>query len=297
MSKVSWAARLRHDSDVLFREWGSDISSRLTTAGLVQTSDTGQINWATVTRASTNSNAGYEVWRFDDTLQSTAPIFVKIFYGTGGTANASRMQWQVGTGSDGSGNLTGTTSGTFAVSSSTSAQTSDTTYNSYLNYDGSFGFLGLAWKVGANAALVGGNTEGFGFICRTVDGNGDPTADGCLIVASASNSQASQAIRFISTAVAYTQRTTNASMQLCIWTQSPTTSVVGSDFQAALAFTITPRQQPVIQICGVIPTEITDGNTFSATLIGSDAHTYVAVCSARTNMDASGTLKPAMLWD
>src|SRR5690606_4107061 len=145
MTAISWAARIRHDSDEMFREWGSRLSSELANAGLVQTPDTGQINWASVTRPGSNSVAGYEIWRFDDALQGTAPVFLKLSYGTGNNTNGPRLTLQVGTGSDGSGNLTGTLSSTFVNNSSTS-HASDTAYPSYLCV--TEGFFGLNHKAG-----------------------------------------------------------------------------------------------------------------------------------------------------
>ena len=60
-------AYLSNDAD--FRTWGQGICAQLTAIGLVKTSDTGQINWATAIKpnpggASTTYGAGYyEIWR------------------------------------------------------------------------------------------------------------------------------------------------------------------------------------------------------------------------------------------
>jgi hypothetical protein len=42
------------------------IAAQIAAMGLVQTSDTGQINWVTVARPALNTIAGYEIWRFND---------------------------------------------------------------------------------------------------------------------------------------------------------------------------------------------------------------------------------------
>lgn len=99
-----------HSSDATFREWGKAISDGLAAVGLVKTSDTGQINWASVTRPGSAGYAGYEVWRFNDTSQSTQPIFLKIQYGTASSTSNGQMSLQAGQGSDGSGGLTGSLS-------------------------------------------------------------------------------------------------------------------------------------------------------------------------------------------
>jgi hypothetical protein len=77
--------------------------------GMVQTADTGQINWLTVTVPTViNERKGYEIWRFNDALQATAPVFLKISYGSANAAASYPGIWiTIGTGSDGAGNLTG----------------------------------------------------------------------------------------------------------------------------------------------------------------------------------------------
>lgn len=95
-----------------FRIWGQNIASLFTGAGLVKTADTGQIDWTTVSMpASVNSNAGYEIYRFDDTLQATVPIFIKITYGMGNNGQTIRLILEVGSGTNGSGTITGVGAG------------------------------------------------------------------------------------------------------------------------------------------------------------------------------------------
>jgi hypothetical protein len=97
-------------TDANFRAWGSWISTELAAMGWVQTADTGQINWTTVTHPTVaNTVQGYEVWRMADTLQATAPVFLKIEYGSGNLAAVPGLWATVGTASNGAGTLTGAT--------------------------------------------------------------------------------------------------------------------------------------------------------------------------------------------
>lgn len=97
-----------NSSDANFRSWGSYIAARLLAVGLVKTSDTGQIDWTTVTApASANVYQGYEIWRFADTLQATAPVYIKIEFGSSSAAANPAIRVQFGSGSNGSGTLTG----------------------------------------------------------------------------------------------------------------------------------------------------------------------------------------------
>lgn len=89
-----------------FRTWGSAVSAALAAVGMVKTADTGQINWATVGLPQVNTAAGYEVWRFADTLQATAPVFFRVEYGAGAVANVPQMWLTVGKGSSGAGVIT-----------------------------------------------------------------------------------------------------------------------------------------------------------------------------------------------
>jgi hypothetical protein len=110
MSGSTFSVAAKQTTDTEFRAWGSAISAGLAAAGCVQTADTGQINWSTVVKpASAGVMAGYEIWRFNDSLQATAPVFFKIEYGASAAAAANPDVWvTVGTGSNGSGTITGT---------------------------------------------------------------------------------------------------------------------------------------------------------------------------------------------
>lgn len=75
-----------------FRAWGLAVSTALQAVGLVLTADTGQINWTTVTftPGSNGFLAGYEIYRLNDSLQSTKPVFMKIEYGNSNVTSANQ---------------------------------------------------------------------------------------------------------------------------------------------------------------------------------------------------------------
>jgi hypothetical protein len=99
-----------NDTAAHFRAWATVISGAFSSGGMIQTSDTGQINLTTVAApGAINTAMGYEIWRFADTLQATKPVFIKIEYGSGGTSASNPGIWlTIGTASDGAGNITGT---------------------------------------------------------------------------------------------------------------------------------------------------------------------------------------------
>jgi hypothetical protein len=164
-----------------FRTWGGAISTALATAGLVQTSDTGQINWTTVTNPGTTSTAyGYEVWRFNDSLQSTKPLFFKLEYGAGAAAATPALWVTTGTATDGAGTMTSASgTGTSTTSRRTIGDTTQTltavTGNVYIGAPDSSCIGVLAWP--GYSSTWGGMAF---FIERTRDSDGTPNGNGYL---------------------------------------------------------------------------------------------------------------------
>lgn len=103
------------NNDANFRIWGKAISDGLqAVGGIVKLSSgdsSGQIDWTSVTRPTVSDTvAGYEMYRFDDTFQSSYPVFIKIEYGTGtyGVSSYHTGLWiTVGFAHDGAGTITG----------------------------------------------------------------------------------------------------------------------------------------------------------------------------------------------
>jgi hypothetical protein len=95
-------------TDAEFRALAQLLANTLESGGVIRTTDTGQVNLSTMTfPGANNTPAGYEIRRFTDSLQASAPIFIKIEYARGGGANFFDVFLTIGTGSDGAGNITG----------------------------------------------------------------------------------------------------------------------------------------------------------------------------------------------
>lgn len=95
------------EGNTQYREFVKQVHDAIAAVGLEQTEDTGQINPATVNKpAVTDTDAGYEIWKFTDAAQATNPIFLKIIYGRESN-NSPWLKLYVGEGSNGSGTLTG----------------------------------------------------------------------------------------------------------------------------------------------------------------------------------------------
>lgn len=243
-------------------------------AGLTQTADTGQVNWVTVTRPGVSTNGGFEIWRFNDTAHATAPIFIRIDYGTGTAATRPRLQLTVGTGSNGSGTITGSVLAATTVSSTGGAAVGGA-FTNYVNYDATQGFLLLVQAAGL--ATTGLAQSGF-LINRTVDNTGAPTVTGCVIgYHNGGNTIAADAhfipVRFAATAAVYQDL---AGCAFCTPTNEAV-STVGSDVQNFLAFMPTPRIAPLHSVCAALLAELGEGSTATMQTVGSGTATFLNI--------------------
>lgn len=174
MAIASFSSKPINDTDANFRAWGNGLSSAIQAVGLVRTADTGQIIWTTVTRpTAANTMQGYEIFRFNDSLQGTAPIFLKIEYGSGNYGGSVvAYKTTVGKGTDGAGNITGVLHVLTQTGSSSGSSSSD-----FLSYVSSGDGSMLVFTLWPTATTVA--THGWRFALeRSRDVNGDPTAIG-----------------------------------------------------------------------------------------------------------------------
>lgn len=94
-------------SDAAFRLWGKAVSDQLTAMGYVKTSDTGQINWTTVTAPSlANTSQGYEIRVSNDAGGGRNVFYLKIEYGSASIAGTPSIWVTIGFGTDGAGTIT-----------------------------------------------------------------------------------------------------------------------------------------------------------------------------------------------
>lgn len=110
------------------------IHDALIAAGMVQTSDTGQLNLTTApTYVATSSYVyGYTVYRFNDSYQSTYPIYVRFEWRNSAnvTSAVPSMLISVGESTDGAGAVTGRNA--FTPSNPSSTNSTATAYTNYV---------------------------------------------------------------------------------------------------------------------------------------------------------------------
>jgi hypothetical protein len=177
MATAVWNTITAQATDAAFRLWGKALSDNLAAAGLTKTSDTGQIDWTTVvTPPTATTYQGYEIWRFNDTAHATAPIFIKIEYGSGSTdGTRPSLRVSASTASNGAGTLTGV-SVLAATALNTTGTGASSAANNFLCYNTDTGSLWVAIK-GVDSASAGGPGMFFG-IFRHVNDSGVPDTTG-----------------------------------------------------------------------------------------------------------------------
>lgn len=163
-----------HTTDAEFRAWATSLNDHLIAAGLIQTTDTGQLDLTTATRPGVSTYAGYRIYRFNDTLQSTAPVFIRIDFGTGTSATIPSVNVRVGTGTNGAGTLTGRFTAIYTLLPGASGSA---TYDQHVATGLDKSYLALAWYVHQSSQNCGGVL----IVDRSRNTDGSPNGDGFYV--------------------------------------------------------------------------------------------------------------------
>jgi hypothetical protein len=101
-------------TDADLRSWLVALKECFEAIGLVHVPSTGEIDTTTIVRSTaTGVDYGWQMWRFDDSLQATRPIFLRVVYGNSTISSGTlRVNVRMGQAHDGVGNLTGATTST-----------------------------------------------------------------------------------------------------------------------------------------------------------------------------------------
>lgn len=273
MAKVSTYGGWSISSDADLRAWLGECEQMLEDCGLVRTSDTGQIDPSLATwPGSNNTDIGFSVWQFDDDLQGVAPIFLKCTYWRGSSSVSVSFSIEVGTGSDGSGNLTGLTA---SITTSAGNGPGSGDYYSYAcHLDG---FAGLAFKVnGGNTSLYTRGHPAF-IIERFHDNAGAPTSAGAVLIgnsgsiANASNDAAVRILDFLNSTV----RSFDGNMAFV--PSGITDSRVGLAPQIFHHWVMLPKMTPLIGSAACVRGEVAVDQQFELALVGSTPRNYVCI--------------------
>jgi len=309
MATASTTTVIDHTSDAGFRTWAAEQIAQITAAGLTATADTGQINTTTATRPGTNTNGGYSIFRFNDTLHATVPIFIRFDWGTGSAATTPRILVTTGSGSNGSGTITGAYHLPRLLNCGVHASTI-TSYVSRWVYNSTLGFFGMAWKL---SSINTDSIQALCFIGRTSDSNGDPTGTGVYFVSTSNDGtnagaagNACQQMHNIASGLRYPidGNMTSQGHNCLLWVHNQTSTQVGSDTYVTPAFYATPGVDSHRDWGLVLRGEVPSNSTFSVALKGATSRTYISLGMTGnggvTPTGLTGTLNSAnyfMLWE
>lgn len=295
MSKVTYTLPVSQSTDAGFREWGSALSAGLASAGLVQTSDTGQINWTTVVRAAPDNSAGYEIWRMDDAMQATKPVFFKLEYGSGSSSNVPFMWLTVGSGSNGSGTITDTYLARTLIAPNGAANTGGGGRPTYISVQP--GFVGVVVNGGCLTWASNNMSCGYFFVMRTTDDSAVPTADGLAIIyQNGGSGPAANAYRLPG------PPNSHSSTGFCLIPGFISTggSVTPDGPQAFSHTFFYPKAYRSPFTVSVVDVEVGAGVSFQATPFGATERTFLCLGKQLINGTASqggAAITMAMIWE
>lgn len=312
MSAITWipaAIPLRND----LASWKTicqELSDKMVACGLIQTADTGQLNISGVSAVGSNGTfAGYHIFAFNDSLQISAPIYIKVQFGWGaeGMYNSGgylrtqtpRIRMTVGTGTNGSGTLTGIISSnydspqSYDPSSTPSASTDNTTAGtSYICFNSTYGFFGVVHGINSRCNPVAnsyGQAPGASaaiLIQRSHDSSGSPTADGVHIVGpkrvtfDQDNATTLKSDPAIAQYINYgASSITTDNRNLALRQGGTANSTISGNIQTQRVWSLTPALKPWNCLVTYRPTDVTLGTEFSLETIPGTPMNFVALSS------------------
>lgn len=283
---------LNHDGNAGFQAWATEFRDSLLAVGLIQTGDSGQMNPSTAVRPGVNAYAGYMIFRLNDSHQNATPVFMRFQLGTAGSNSAPRIAVQIGTGTDGSGNLTGQTTSVQLLSSNGIPAINTNFLSSYSCSEGYFAFL---WKGGAQSISP---NYAFFCVCRSAGNDGLPTSDAVTAYFRLGISQNGYITQtFQRSTLNWTPTTGNYCAILAMDANQPT--FIGADAQVFLHYGREPRIRPLFGNLTVKKLEFGEDSTFTATPIGTLQRTYLNLGSFAQFAATNGTSdwSMAILWE
>lgn len=295
MATQTYVSNIDHTNDVGFRAWAKELHDALIACGLVQTSDTGQINFTTATRPGTNQSL-YAIYRFNDSLQSSRPVFIRLEYGTSTAAAGPQLYISVGTGTTGAGVLTGVISSRSSYGVQNTPSSTVTTF--VTNVCVTAGAVAVAWKMGAQSGV---NTKGQAFfsVGRSCDDTGAITGDWVAITRFNTNTSSYPSVVVLDFVNSVTYPESFDGSNCCI-PQNTSSSLVGTSTQVYKHYVSTPRVRPLWHQVTVFVSEFGANSVFSTIPVGSTvSRTYIALGAPANyaSISAATATCLAMIWE
>lgn len=312
--------------DATQRAWIASFIAALTACGLVQTSDANQFLTASTNRTVGGTNAentfqGYVMFRLSDTLQATAPVFIRFNfyvswhydnYNGYRTPGPPAIYMQVGRATDGNGNLVGVATNNLQV---VSEHTILSTYSTNNNFNGTAYNTCAVWTCGDGSSIqvilgaqntqqmyygsssgqfsAYGSWPGFLWVERTRNVDGTPNGNGVIVGTNGwpTYSAALPTGPLPSFQVLSLVNGSQVSAQETLW---PITWPGGSAFSIASqgaelyllpASVSSPRAEYAMGFMGCYKGDFGLGTQMSLTHLGA-AHTYISLAGLSGNGNA-----------
>ena len=275
MTTATWSNLQDMSSDAAFRVICLNISTNLAAIGWVQSADTGQINLATVTKpVAINTAAGYQIWEFTDTVRT---VYMKLEYGTAASCDAD--VWPVGctfgSGSNGSGTITGLPTTRTAIKTDSNITSAVTQYGSAAcQTQGGFNLL-----VGIGSALAGTSSQGAFAFARTCDSSGNATGDGYELCLGTAASTGQVVVVNLGTGftIAPTAAATISSCLIPFGIASSNYGTGGNNDYQVWRHELPMPQTLTSNFIGTgLRAEIPATTTFPLAIVGATTHTYIS---------------------
>lgn len=283
MTTYAWSTPALNNGSVSdFRTWIQEVQAALAAVGMVQTTDTGQINSTTVTVPAINTAAGYEIWK----LPGASPLFMKIEYGSAASATVAQMWITVGEGSNGAGTLTGNTSTRTNFMPGVNITSGATPVPSYMCATSNF--FGFMFKIRAQNT---NKPQGFCAFGKTVDNAGAGNNDGFGVFALTSTT--TQGMYHVRRATpAYASAFTGSYV---LMPGGPTATLYAGNTVAFPFWLGIPEMKLFPWMCNAILSEAPSESTFNLAFVSGVPRTYIQMGG---NFLISATTNGiAMLWE
>jgi hypothetical protein len=267
-----WSSPLDHSGNAGFQAWYGELLAQLiaiNAALFVQHTDTGQLG-AGAARPAINTAAGYWIFKFDD---GQTILYFKIEPGTGASAGIANMWLTVGTGTNGSGTLTGIVTVRSPLTVTVAALSAVTNYTSYLCVVA--GAVSLGWKTLSR----GPSTQSGGYfgVYRSVSDAGALNNDGFVQYTGLNTGQFAQSVNLTNGTIFSGNVAPGTTNGTCMIPYGITSSVVSGNAQYFRHFAVYPLARPIVGVVSVIAAEYPTGTSFAGESGSITDHTYVSL--------------------
>lgn len=267
-TRVSTTLHPDCSTDLNFRAWTQFIEDTLVaTGGWSVTSDTGQTVPSTMAHPTGNNQAvGYRIYTMSDSLQSTAPVFMKVEYGQSPFAGSIPGTWiTIGTGSNGSGTITGVMMARTLVGPVTNFSDPAFITNSYGSAASNRAGWGLFIQTSQSCVMCFS-------IERSKNALGADTGDGLLLLYTGAVRPALETSRYLSYQIAV-QPAIEQGLSYILTSSNPTQTLGGDIGLGVISHFRGIAQQPGTNMVIVNSGDVGGQGSFTATIYGL-ARTY-----------------------